>query len=197
MKRFAIVLAAVLVTALPAATAGTDRFPVGSRDDGTTATELRIDAVTSVVATMDARLGRVVDLVGTQPGPPNEPVYGGFLSVQQAAASLLATAGGIVCAQSAGAPNVEGGETISDGYLLAVDTSAEGVAGRLGAIATVLSQADARLARIASVVDVKPGPPTIDSATRTWAAAAAIYNATVAVLGNADHVPPSPICPSA
>jgi hypothetical protein len=183
--------ALVLVAAAPAA----ERLPVDSRDDATAATSNRIAAVADVVATMDARMGRIEVFLPPRPVLPPSPVYPALVSVQDAASALLASSRAIACATQ-GATGVSGGDTIADDDGRAEDTTSEGIVGQLGAVATVLGQANARLTGIAELVGASPGPSEIDAAVALFAQAAAIFNRTADLLANADQVPPSPICAS-
>jgi hypothetical protein len=168
---------------------------VDSRGDETAAPSSRIAAVADVVATMDARMGRIEASVSPSPILPPSPIYPALVSVQDAATALLASSGAIACA-TAGATDVSGGDTIADDDGRAEDTSSEGIVGQLGAVATVLGQANTRLTRIGALVGTSPGPAEIDAAVAVWARAAAIFNRTADLLANADQTPPSPICPA-
>jgi hypothetical protein len=183
---------AVAVTAGPAAA---DRLPVSSRDDESAALANRISAVADVVETLDGRVQRIEASVPPSPVVPPSPIYPALLSVQDAAAALLASSGGIACA-TAGATDVSGGDTIADDDGRAEDTSDEGIVEQLDAVATVLGQANARLTGIAALVGTSPGSAEIDAAVAVWAQAAAIFNRTADLLANAVQTPPSPICPA-
>jgi hypothetical protein len=181
-----------LVAATPAAA---DRLPVSSHDDETAALANRISAVASVIVTMDARLQRIEPSLPPNPVLPPSPIYPALVSVQGSAAALLATLGALAC----GLPAPEassGGETIAEDDTRAGDTSSEGLVEQLNAVATVLGQANVRLARIAELAGVSPGSTEVDAATAAWAQAAAIFNRTAHLLENADHLPPSPVCPA-
>jgi hypothetical protein len=184
--------ALVLMAANPAAA---ERLPVDSRDDESAALANRISAVATVVATMDGRVQRIEAATPPSPIVPPSPVYPALVSVQDAAAALLASSGGIACA-TRGATDVSGGETIADDDARAEDTSSEGIAGQLGAVAIVLNQANTRLTRIADLVGIGPDPSQIEAASAVWAQAAAIFNRTADLLANTDHTPPSPVCPA-
>ncbi len=183
---------AIAVTAGPA---GAERLPVLSSDDESAALANRISAVADVVATMDARMGRIEVFLPPRPVTPPSPVYPALLSVQEAATALLATSGAITCA-TAGTTDVSGGETIADDDGRAEDTSSEGIVEQLGAVATVLGQANARLTGIAALVGTTPSTAEIEAAGAVWAQAAAIFNRTADLLANAEYTPPSPICPA-
>jgi hypothetical protein len=145
----ALPAALVLMSAAPA---GAERLPVSSRDDGTAVLANRISAVADVVATMDGRLQRIQSATPPSPILPPSPIYPALLSVQDASAGLLASAAGIACGHAGAA---SGGETIADDDGRAEDTSSEGLLEQLGAVATVLGQANARLA--GSPRSSKPG----------------------------------------
>jgi hypothetical protein len=184
--------ALALVTAAPAAG---ERLPVDSRDDASAALANRISAVADVVATMDVRVERIEASTPPSPIVPPSPIYPALVSVQDAAAALLASSGAISCAVQ-GAAVGTGGDTIADDDARAEDTSSEGIVEQLTAVATVLGQANARLTSIAELVGIQPGPPDVEAADAVWAEAAAIFNRTADLLANADHVPPSPVCPA-
>jgi hypothetical protein len=144
---------------------------------------------------MDARLQRLDVFLPPNPVLPPSPVYPALVSVQGSAAALLATSGALAC----GLPAPEassGGETIADDDTRAEDTSSEGLVEQLNAVATVLGQANGRLAHIAQLGGSSPGSPETEAANAAGAPAAAIFNRTADLLGNADHVPPSPVCPA-
>jgi hypothetical protein len=178
-----------------AAPAAAERLPVSSRDDATDSLSNRISAVANVVATMDGRVQRIEASVPPSPVLPPSPIYPALVTVQDAAAALLASSGGIACAAQ-GAAAATGEDTIADDDARAEDTSSEGIVGQLNAVATVLGEANGRLTRIAALVGVSPGPPEIEAAGAAWAQAAAIFNRTADLLANANHTPPSPICPA-
>jgi hypothetical protein len=181
-----------LVAAAPAAA---ERLPVSSRDDATDSLSNRISAVANVVATMDGRVQRIEASVPPSPILPPSPIYPGLVTVQDTAAGLLASSGGIACATE-GAAAATGEDTIADDDTRAEDTSSEGIVGQLNAVATVLAQANARLTRIAGLVGTTPGLPEVEAASAVWAEAAAIFNRTADLLANADHTQPSPVCPA-
>ncbi|HYU49443.1 MAG TPA: hypothetical protein VEO91_05870 [Candidatus Limnocylindria bacterium] len=172
-----------------------DRLPVSSRDDELAALANRISAVANVAAMMDGRLMRIETSTSPSPIVPPSPIYPGLVSVQDAAAALLVSSSGIVCA-SQGALAAAGGETISDDDARAEDVSSDGLVKQLDAVATVLGQANARLTRIADLVGQSPGPDEVEAAGAVWAESATIFNRTADLLANADHVPPSPVCPA-
>jgi hypothetical protein len=187
-----LVCALVLVAAAPAAA---ERLPVSSRDDGADSLSNRISAVANVVATMDGRVQRIEASTPPSPILPPSPIYPALVTVQDAAAGVLASSGGIACAtQGAAAATSE--DTIAEDDTRAEDTSSEGIVGQLNAVATVLAQANARLTRIAALVGVSPGLPEVEAANAVWAEAAAIFNRTADLLANAVQVPPSPVCPA-
>ena len=187
-----LVCALGLVAAAPAAA---DRLPVDSRDDATAALANRISAVADVVATMDGRMGRIEVFLPPRPILPPSPIYPVLVSVQGAASALLASSGGIACVTQ-GVATATGGDTIVEDDARAEDTTSEGIVGQLGAVATVLGQANARLTGIAALVGTSPGPAEIDAAVAVWAQAAAIFNRTADLLANAVHTSPNPICPA-
>jgi hypothetical protein len=78
----------------------------------------------------------------------------------------------------------------------AEDLTGEGLAEQLGAVATVLGQADASLTRIAALVGAAPSPSAVEAADAVWAEAAAVFNRTADLLANTNHTPPSPVCPA-
>jgi hypothetical protein len=188
----ALTSALVLMAAAPA---GAERLPISSRDDETAVLANRISAVADVVATMDGRLQRIQSATPPSPILPPSPIYPALLSVQDASAALLASAGGIACGTSRAAA-ASGGESIADDDGRAEDTSSEGLVEQLGAVATVLGQANARLGGIAALVGQSPVPAELEAATAVWAQAAAIFNRTADLLANAVQVPPSPVCPA-
>jgi hypothetical protein len=187
-----LICALALLTTAPAAGAW---LPVSSGDDETAALASRIAAVADVVATMDGRMGRIEASVPPSPITPPSPIYPALLSVQEASAVLLATAGGIACG-AASAAAATGGETIADDDARAEDLTGEGLVEQLGAVATVVGQANARLTRIAALVAAAPSPPAVEAADAVWADAAAVFNRTADLLANTNQVPPSPVCPA-
>jgi hypothetical protein len=184
--------ALALVAAAPAAA---ERLPVSSREDETAALANRISAVTDVVATMDGRVGRIEASTPPSPVLPPRPIYPTLIAVQDASAALLASSGAVACALPAPEATT-GGETIADDDSRAEDTSSEGLIEQLGAIQTVLGQANARLTGIAALVGTSPDTAEIDAAGAVWARAATIFNRTADLLANALHTPPSPVCPT-
>jgi hypothetical protein len=184
--------ALALVAATPAAA---ERLPISSRDDQADSLSNRIYAVAEVVRTMDARMQRIEASVPPSPVLPPSPVYPALASVQDAAAGLLASSGRIVCATEEAASATGGGDTIADDDTRAEDTSSDGIVGQLDAVATVLGQADARLIRVGELVGAGSGSSEIEAAGAVWAGTAALFNRTVDLLANTDHVPPSPVCP--
>jgi len=108
---------------------------------------------------------------------------------------LLGTAGWIACAGQ-GASSGSGADTIADDDSRAEDLTSEGLVEQLNAVAIVLGQANGRLTRIGALVGVSPSPVEIEAAGAAWARAAAIFNRSADLIANADHVPPSPICPA-
>jgi hypothetical protein len=188
----ALVSALALAVAAPAAA---ERLPVSDRDDETAALANRIAAVADVVATIDGRLQRIQAPTPPSPILPPSPIYPALVSVQDNAAALLATTGAIACG-SPGATTITGGESIADDDSRAEDFTSDGLVGQLDAVATVLGQANTRLARIAALVDVSPSPIVIEASSAVWAQAAAIFNRTADLLGNAVHSSPNPICPT-
>jgi hypothetical protein len=182
----------VLTSALALATCApvaAERLPVSSRDDETSALANRITAVADVVATMGGRVGRIEASLPPSPVTPPSPIYPALVSVQDAASALLATSGAIACA-TGGATDVSGGDTIADDDTRAEDLTGDGLVEQLGAVATALGQADARLTRIAALVSAAPSPSAIDSADAVWGEAAAVFNRTADLLANTDHTPP-------
>jgi hypothetical protein len=143
-------------------------LPVSSRDDETAALANRIAAVADVVGTIDGRLARMESFLPPRPVLPPSPIYPALVSVQDAAAALLASAGGIACGTSAaGAPSDS--ETSADDDGRAEDTSSEGLVGQLAAVATVLGQANPRLSGIAALVGTSSGSAGTDAAGAVWA----------------------------
>ncbi len=183
------------VAFVAAAPAAAERLPVSSRDDDADSLSNRISAVANVVTTMDGRVQRIEASTPPSPILPPSPIYPALVTVQDAAAALLASSGGIACAAQ-GAAAATAGDTIADDDARAEDTSSEGIVEQLNAVAIVLGQANERLTRIAALVGVSPGPPEIEAAGGAWAQAAAIFNRTADLLANADHTPPSPVCPA-
>jgi len=184
--------ALALVAAAPATA---DRLPVSTRDDETAALANRISALAEVVATMDGRLQRIEAFTPLSPILPPSPIYPALVSVQDAAAALLATSGALAC--DLPAPEAAtGGETITDDDSRAEDLSSEGLVEQLGAVATLLGQANGRLTRIAQLVGGSPGSADTEAANTVWAQVAAIFNRTATLLANADQLPPSPVCPA-
>jgi hypothetical protein len=186
--------AALTLALVAAAPAAGERLPVSSRDDETAALANRIVAVADVVATMDARLQRIEPFLPPRPVLPPSPVYPALVSAQDASAALLASAGGIAC----GTPvaGASGGALVADDDGRAEDTSSEGLVEQLGAVATVLGQANARLTGIAALVGSSPGSAEVDAASAVWAQAATIFNRTADLLANADQLPPRLVCPA-
>jgi hypothetical protein len=172
-----------------------DRLPVSSRDDESAALANRISAVASVTAMMDGRLLRIETATPPSPIVPPSPIYPALVSVQDAAAALLASSSGIACGAQ-GALAAAGGETISDDDARAEDVSEDGLVEQLDAVATVLGQANARLNLIAGLVGQNPGSAEVEAAGAVWAESATIFNRTADLLADADHVPPSPVCPA-
>jgi hypothetical protein len=188
------ILACALALAA-AAPAAAERLPVSSRDDGTAALANRIAAVSDVVATMDGRVQRIEAATPPSPIVPPSPIYPALVSVQDAAAALLASSAGIACGSQVAAA-AAGDETIAEDDARAEDLSGEGLVEQLGAVATVLGQANTRLTRLGELVGGNPGPPDVEAAAAVWAQAATIFNRTVTLLDNADQVPRSPVCPA-
>jgi hypothetical protein len=193
--RTIFILACAFGGVVAAAPASAERLPVSSRDDQAESLANRISAVTSVVATMDARLQRIEPSLPPNPIVPPSPIYPALVSVQAAAAAVLASSGALAC----GTPVLDGeagGETIADDDSRAEDLSSEGIVEQLNTVATVLAQANGRLIGVAHLVGPTAGSPETDAATAVWAEAAAIFNHTAALLANANETPPSPVCPA-
>jgi hypothetical protein len=194
--RVATLLAILL--ALPDSVGAGTRIPVSSSDDATSPTANRIAAVTIIVYATNARLARVI--VAYPPNPcafVTEPTQ--LCSAAGAAVSAYDVLGQSVADACAGIPSDgSGAGFITDADAFASDTSLSGIANQLASIATVLGNADDRLA---SIRYPNPGPPGDPEAAALLALLAElatgdrIASAWLAVPPN-PIFPPSPICPS-
>ena len=189
-RKLTLTVSTLVAVGALAAPAGAERLPVDSRHDETASLAGRIDAIANVVAVMGQRIVRIGDLAGSAPGPPNEPLLAAqanALAIADLAEELLCPSGRIVAG---------GGEVlIADDDRDAADTSATGLANQAEAVATVLAQAQRRLATIADAVLVSPGPPDepeTAALTALYAEAAAIVNRISDLLGLDLLLPPGP-----
>jgi hypothetical protein len=191
MTKAAVISAVALVAAaLGAPGAPADPLPVRSQDDAAAPLASRIDAVRNVVAVMGARIVRIGDLVGTNPGPPNEPLLearANAIAIAELSEELLCPTGRTIAAPGEG--------LIADDDRDAGDASATGVANQAQAVATVLAQAQQRLATIADAVLGTPGPPDEPVAaalTALYVESAETANRIAVLLGLDVLLPPGP-----
>jgi hypothetical protein len=189
-KAAVITTVAILAAALGAPGAAAEPLPVRSQDDTAAPLANRIDAVTNVVAVMGARIVRIGDLVGSAPGPPNEPL----LEAQANAIAIADLAEELLCptGRTIAAP---GDVLIADDDRNAGDASATGLANQAQAVATVLAQAQQRLATIVDALLASPGPPDEPEAaalTALYTEAAETANRISVLLGLDVFFPPNP-----
>lgn len=155
----ALALLLLLGMTLPGVAGAGSRMPVSSSDDATSPTANRIAAVGNIVSVVNARLERVR---AAYPPNPCAEITGACDAAYEALAAYQALAEAVADACAGNGAVGPGDAVITDADAYAADSSANGIAGQLGAIATVLGNATDRLRGI-NVPN--PGPPEIEALT--------------------------------
>jgi hypothetical protein len=188
-RRIAVVSLSAVIGLVASGTAlGADRIPVSSVDNTTLSLVNRIGAVDNVVGAMDARIDRIL---GSLPeGQPPSPILEGLTAAQGSLHTLITTIDNRLCTTDGTIGS--GDASLSDGDAFADDVTSNGLTNQLGAVRTVLAEANGRLVRIGG--NFPSGPPTVEldqalSAVRHSSVAG--FDAIAVRLGGDLH-PPSP-----
>jgi hypothetical protein len=181
-------LSAVIGLVASGTALGADRIPVSSVDNTNLSLVNRIGAVDNVVGAMDARIDRIL---GSLPEDhPPSPILEGLTATQGSLITLITTIDNRLCTTDGTIGS--GDASLADSDVFAGDLTSTGLTNQLGAVRTVLAEANGRLVRIVGALP--PGPPTseLDAALSAVRYSAAGGFDAIAVRLGGGHHPPSP-----